>query len=59
MMSGAGAGAGTQAGAPAAGGGGSSSPSMGGLQRTNEEINITATGPYKVKTYTDGLKVSE
>lgn len=48
-----------QAGAPAAGGGGGAAPSPGGLPRTSEEINIKATGPYKVKTYTDGLKVSE
>jgi dienelactone hydrolase len=58
-VAGAGADAGTQAGAPAAGSGGSTSPTMGGLPRMNEEINIKATGPYTVKTYTDGLKVSE
>jgi hypothetical protein len=48
-----------QAGAPAAGSGGTAAPSAGGFPRTSEEINLKATGPYTVMTYTEGLKVSE
>jgi dienelactone hydrolase len=50
--------AGTDAGS-SAGGSGGAAPTAGGFPRSGEEINVKAKGPYTVKTYTDGLKVSE